>query len=101
MRRPPRSTRTDTLFPYTTLFRSEQHRRYSLGHIYSRLSTTAVGSPQLRVANVDLSAYVRKTAAMGVLKLYHLNPDTVKNSNFIPALQGLLDVRATPVLCIL
>src|SRR3546814_3433140 len=24
-RRPPRSTRTDTLFPYTTLFRSRQH----------------------------------------------------------------------------
>src|SRR3546814_20675118 len=24
--RPPRSTRTDTLFPYTTLFRSERHR---------------------------------------------------------------------------
>src|SRR3546814_11508313 len=24
MRRPPRSTRTDTLFPYTTLFRSVQ-----------------------------------------------------------------------------
>src|SRR3546814_6768775 len=27
IRRPPRSTRTDTLFPYTTLFRSPQHRR--------------------------------------------------------------------------
>src|SRR3546814_20245426 len=27
IRRPPRSTRTDTLFPYTTLFRSEQERR--------------------------------------------------------------------------
>src|SRR3546814_10829859 len=26
-RRPPRSTRTDTLFPYTTLFRSHLHRR--------------------------------------------------------------------------
>src|SRR3546814_440571 len=26
-RRPPRSTRTDTLFPYTTLFRSERLRR--------------------------------------------------------------------------
>src|SRR3546814_9974123 len=25
LRRPPRSTRTDTLFPYTTLFRSVQH----------------------------------------------------------------------------
>src|SRR3546814_6733023 len=26
IRRPPRSTRTDTLFPYTTLFRSRQPR---------------------------------------------------------------------------
>src|SRR3546814_13789898 len=26
IRRPPRSTRTDTLFPYTTLLRSAQHR---------------------------------------------------------------------------
>src|SRR3546814_3131777 len=27
IRRPPRSTRTDTLFPYTPLFRSARHRR--------------------------------------------------------------------------
>src|SRR3546814_1939666 len=27
IRRPPRSTRTDTLFPYTTLFRSHRRRR--------------------------------------------------------------------------
>src|SRR3546814_10836285 len=27
IRQPPRSTRTDTLFPYTTLFRSDRHRR--------------------------------------------------------------------------
>src|SRR3546814_11509620 len=27
IRRPPRSTRTDTLFPYTTLFRSDDRRR--------------------------------------------------------------------------
>src|SRR3546814_2499268 len=26
IRRPPRSTRTDTLFPYTTLFRSQEQR---------------------------------------------------------------------------
>src|SRR3546814_18566496 len=26
LRRPPRSTRTDTLFPYTTLCRSDRHR---------------------------------------------------------------------------
>src|SRR3546814_14760661 len=34
IRRPPRSTRTDTLFPYTTLFRSglpgQDHRRKSI-----------------------------------------------------------------------
>src|SRR3546814_19712964 len=27
IRRPPRSTRTDTLFPYTTLFRSQRRRK--------------------------------------------------------------------------
>src|SRR3546814_14950056 len=31
IRRPPRSTRTDTLFPYTTLFRSAQRRFAVLG----------------------------------------------------------------------
>src|SRR3546814_18492593 len=30
IRRPPRATRTDTLFPYTTLFRSRNERRRSL-----------------------------------------------------------------------
>src|SRR3546814_5203091 len=31
IRRPPRSTRTDTLFPYTTLFRSKIDRSLNLG----------------------------------------------------------------------
>src|SRR3546814_13143028 len=31
IRRPPRSTRTDTLFPYTTLFRSYQQRSPARG----------------------------------------------------------------------
>src|SRR3546814_17413281 len=44
IRRPPRSTRTDTLFPYTTLFRSwarsgRQHHRS--GRILSRAPTLA------------------------------------------------------------
>src|SRR3546814_2488405 len=34
IRRPPRSTRTDTLFPYTTLFRS-QSEPGSRGHVVS------------------------------------------------------------------
>src|SRR3546814_4964931 len=31
IRRPPRSTRTDTLFPYTTLFRSHRHAGHGDG----------------------------------------------------------------------
>src|SRR3546814_5207603 len=30
LRRPPRSTRTDTLFPYTTLFRSDDRCNHSI-----------------------------------------------------------------------
>src|SRR3546814_21176492 len=45
IRRPPRSTRTDTLFPYTTLFRSEALRRWhASGHklyVYSSGSVDA------------------------------------------------------------
>src|SRR3546814_17659311 len=36
IRRPPRSTRTDTLFPYTTLFRSRAPNRRSPGSPSSR-----------------------------------------------------------------
>src|SRR3546814_9112816 len=36
IRRPPRSTRTDTLFPYTTLFRSSDEQKALLQDICSR-----------------------------------------------------------------
>src|SRR3546814_11068615 len=36
IRRPPRSTRTDTLFPYTTLFRSDFQR----GHVWTPQNQT-------------------------------------------------------------
>src|SRR3546814_9834203 len=41
LRRPPRSTRTDTLFPYTTLFRSPN--KISPKHFASFTCTTARG----------------------------------------------------------
>src|SRR3546814_4172053 len=40
IRRPPRSTRTDTLFPYTTLFRSQAGHRPQ-GDLADRLLNTA------------------------------------------------------------
>src|SRR3546814_9034011 len=36
IRRPPRSTRTDTLFPYTTLFRSDDSKRQGQPFILRR-----------------------------------------------------------------
>src|SRR3546814_16179477 len=41
IRRPPRTTRTDTLFPYTTLFRS--HRLHLSGRLRRLLLRTAFG----------------------------------------------------------
>src|SRR3546814_1173071 len=35
-RRPPRSTRTDTLFPYTTLFRSLDDHRKKIGMVFQK-----------------------------------------------------------------
>src|SRR3546814_1629240 len=52
IRRPPRSTRTDTLFPYTTLFRS---REIVLDDAAERLhrEADAVQRPVARVAHVE------------------------------------------------
>src|SRR3546814_10447669 len=38
--RPPRSTRTDTLFPYTTLFRSQSARGAGCHRLSARLAGT-------------------------------------------------------------
>src|SRR3546814_4858446 len=50
IRRPPRSTRTDTLFPYTTLFRSEDKRRASSGipHKFAHIGQTTRNSGRSR-----------------------------------------------------
>src|SRR3546814_5961951 len=56
LRRPPRSTRTDTLFPYTTLFRSRGLRAGSgqsfLGHEVMAVAL-AVGQGERRAVLVE------------------------------------------------
>src|SRR3546814_12371688 len=68
IRRPPRSTRTDTLFPYTTLFRSPARR---IGNIQPNEERIATSSPDfgydahghlfIEVADYDLGAFFRET----------------------------------------
>src|SRR3546814_17590879 len=50
-RRPPRSTRTDTLFPYTTLFRS-------FGHTFDDPAELADAIRQERAGQRDIALYV-------------------------------------------
>src|SRR3546814_9863154 len=54
IRRPPRSTRTDALFPYTTLFRSlaEPHRtRHLFGHVVGALLLQVLAHPPRQAAD--------------------------------------------------
>src|SRR3546814_20714844 len=44
LRRPPRSTRTDTLFPYTTLFRSEVSLSFEDGFALRFIFDGAIGA---------------------------------------------------------
>src|SRR3546814_1576316 len=65
IRRPPRSTRTDTLFPYTTLFRSAASCKYIGKYIRKnrrcqRLAAGAAGGATFCAAGVaDAAATVR------------------------------------------
>src|SRR3546814_8625078 len=52
IRRPPRSTRTDTLFPYTTLFRSELQRLLEGG---DRTLELEMGRNHIRVKRDDVT----------------------------------------------
>src|SRR3546814_20888148 len=58
IRRPPRSTRTDTLFPYTTLFRSSPQRL--AGEVRKRLPEMITQAPEVpRLVHAWLSQQVQ------------------------------------------
>src|SRR3546814_1173653 len=63
IRRPPRSTRTDTLFPYTTLFRSQS---YSPEHTYNERDQELLTFVSYHIAN----ALQRKQAASSLKHAY-------------------------------
>src|SRR3546814_13703202 len=56
IRRPPRSTRTDTLFPYTTLFRSRRRKRGDGQGDQQQRKAAAHGSVAFHAAGADRRA---------------------------------------------
>src|SRR3546814_8888074 len=72
IRRPPRSTRTDTLFPYTTLFRSD-HQQFAdaAGHQSLGLAQHLVYRPRHQVAahRRDDAETATVVAALGNLQV--------------------------------
>src|SRR3546814_12491266 len=57
IRRPPRSTRTDTLFPYTTLFRSDRDALlHAARELPGKLLLEAAAVHQLQVARRPVAA---------------------------------------------
>src|SRR3546814_6196234 len=66
IRRPPRSTRTDTLFPYTTLFRSIEHRP---GNRIARIRTQwcAYGARYLRTG-IDTTCIYQSDQQCGAIR---------------------------------
>src|SRR3546814_1670755 len=85
IRRPPRSTRTDTLFPYTTLFRSDVAGRISLSNS-AELITTLRGT---WVHDFDTARSITASFANAPLERFEtFGAPAVKDS-------GKVDLRTT------
>src|SRR3546814_16791593 len=63
IRRPPRSTRTDTLFPYTTLFRSQDAARRDLPRAHGGGAAEQVGPVGNDQRLTNLAAHQRAQLA--------------------------------------
>src|SRR3546814_10587987 len=103
IRRPPRSTRTDTLFPYTTLFRShaalrigaEQAFRGAIHHVIGAVRaqrTVPFGAGQeIDAVRLDQAiALITDMVAVGIDQLAHRSLEAA------PCGVELADIAATP-----
>src|SRR3546814_19966711 len=68
IRRPPRSTRTDTLFPYTTLFRSQSLWRYVRIDIPLKLRILSFRGMRSEEHTSELQSLMRISYAVFCLK---------------------------------
>src|SRR3546814_2957775 len=96
IRRPPRSTRTDTLFPYTTLFRSKQvmttvNGRQLFGTTNRVAQLLDFSSDILSGVDVyrseehtsELQSLMRISYAVFCLKKKNTNTQSMKSNNYV------------------
>src|SRR3546814_19391787 len=95
IRRPPRSTRTDTLFPYTTLFRSNRDPKSPFHRLFRRVSDAEPGTAVVTdSAIVDAIKRILKPP-LGAISTYNQNgaesvPDVMYRALvlFLPAVRA-------------
>src|SRR3546814_1246147 len=94
IRRPPRSTRTDTLFPYTTLFRSDALRRDGATAIFIGIEEAAAGifaiADPVRETTPDALAALRREGIAVVM----LTGDNRTTAEAVARRLGISEVEA-------
>src|SRR3546814_4124957 len=66
IRRPPRSTRTDTLFPYTTLFRSQGFLLIALASVF--IGGTSIFGGQATIVGTFFGAFIIGMIEAGLVR---------------------------------
>src|SRR3546814_17823919 len=79
IRRPPRSTRTDTLFPYTTLFRSVLATILvgddPASATYVKMKANACGRVGMQSRAVELSGTTATSQLLDAIRALNVDPD--------------------------
>src|SRR3546814_4254597 len=90
IRRPPKSTRTDTLFPYTTLFRSEVNRG-----LYHRIPDYILeqwrSEFQVRISGDDLITHFAACEDIACVE-YPLGQTSLRSEEQTSELQSLMRI---------
>src|SRR3546814_9135187 len=93
IRRPPRSTRTDTLFPYTTLFRSDE----AIGLNRNALAALIGAGPDRGLSITAPSLTSRRSTALPAnipIELVGRNPEVVSARWRVEAAAERIGVRS-------
>src|SRR3546814_4760112 len=103
IRRPPRSTRTDTLFPYTTLFRSHDITHFQCTPsmasflVAEQAGRTALGQLQVMMVGgegfpLELARNLRSHLKGSLLNMYGTTETAVRSEEHTSELQSLMRI---------